>query len=160
MREAGTHQEPLVNGLQEVATDTEKILNRSMYREKGLRLHSGFEARQLTLALPCRLVGAASATDQPLVVPVSRSVGGRSPRHPDRGRPTSVAGPGHHQVPSATAPSAGCPEWGCGFSRFFNGPGAAVAYVGRSRGCPRGQRSQKTRNPGNPPLSHPRLAVV
>ena len=47
----------MVNGPQVVAAHTKEILNRSVHREKALRLRSGFEAPHLALALPGRLVG-------------------------------------------------------------------------------------------------------
>ncbi len=49
-------QEPMMDGPQEVAADTKEILNRSVHREKALRLRRGFEAPHLALALPGRLV--------------------------------------------------------------------------------------------------------
>ncbi len=42
---------------EEMAADPQEILNGSVYREKPLRLGSGFESAHLALALPGRLVG-------------------------------------------------------------------------------------------------------
>ena len=53
---------PMMNGLQEVAAHTKEILNRSVHREKALRLRSRFKALHLALALPDWLVGGFSAT--------------------------------------------------------------------------------------------------
>ena len=55
-------EEPMMNGLQEVAAHTKEILNRSVHREKALRLRSRFKALHLALALPDWLVGGFSAT--------------------------------------------------------------------------------------------------
>ena len=55
-------EEPMMNGLQEVAAHTKEILNRSVHRESALRLRSRCKALQLALALPDRLGGTFSAT--------------------------------------------------------------------------------------------------
>ncbi len=55
-------EEPMMNGLQEVAAHTKEILNRSVHRKKALRLRSRFKALHLALALPDWLVGGFSAT--------------------------------------------------------------------------------------------------
>ncbi len=49
-------QEPMMDGPQEVAADTKEILDRTVHREKPLRVGSRFEPAHLTLPLPGRLV--------------------------------------------------------------------------------------------------------
>ena len=50
-------QDPIMEGPQEVATDTEEILNGPMHREKPLRVRGGFEPAHLPFPLRGRLVG-------------------------------------------------------------------------------------------------------
>ena len=86
----------MMNGLQEVAAHTKEILNRSVHREKALRLRSRFKALHLALALPDWLVGGFSAT-----VGVSVKPRCKPPGKERSGRPGSlltldrVAGGGH-----------------------------------------------------------------
>ena len=46
-----------MDGPQEVAADTKEIVDRSVHREKPLRVGSRCESAHLTLPLPGRLVG-------------------------------------------------------------------------------------------------------
>ena len=49
-------QGAVVRRLQQMSADPEEILYESVYREKPLRVCSGFEPTHLSLALPCRLM--------------------------------------------------------------------------------------------------------
>ena len=81
-------EEPMMNGLQEVAAHTKEILNRSVHREKALRLRSRFKALHLALALPDWLVGGFSATVgvsvKPRCKPPGKERSGRREGYPSR----------------------------------------------------------------------------
>ena len=92
-------EEPMMNGLQEVAAHTKEILNRSVHREKALRLRSRFKALHLALALPDWLVGGFSATVgvsvKPRCKPPGKERSGRREGYPsqiEKNRKTKVEG--------------------------------------------------------------------